>query len=127
MVLSVAANCNNTIVVINTVGPRLMESWIEKDNITAVLYGGLLGQESGFAIPDNGSDYPALICETTECDFTEGVYIDYRWFEERNITPRYEFGHDLSYPEFKISGRLPRWRSKGALIGSPFSSVFQLY
>ncbi|KAL4983845.1 glycoside hydrolase superfamily [Aspergillus falconensis] len=119
MVLSVAANCNNTVVVINTVGPRLVESWIENDNITAVLYGGLLGQESGFAISDvlygdvnpsgklthtigkNASDYPASICETTECDFTEGVYIDYRWFEAKNITPRYEFGHGLSYTTFR--------------------------
>ncbi|KAI9367037.1 glycoside hydrolase superfamily [Aspergillus egyptiacus] len=119
MVLSVAANCNNTVVVINTVGPRLMESWIENENITAVLYGGLLGQESGFAITDvlygdvnpsgklahtigkNASDYPASICETTDCDFTEGVYIDYRWFEAKNITPRYEFGYGLSYTTFK--------------------------
>ncbi|KAL4911422.1 hypothetical protein BDW74DRAFT_164913 [Aspergillus multicolor] len=119
MVTTVAENCNNTIVVINTVGPRLMESWIENDNVTAVLYGGLLGQESGFAISDvlygdvnpsgklthtigkNASDYPASICETTECDFTEGVYIDYRWFEAKNITPRYDFGHGLSYTSFK--------------------------
>lgn len=33
----VADNCNNTIVVINTVGARLMDQWIEDDNITAVL------------------------------------------------------------------------------------------
>ncbi|RDW93409.1 uncharacterized protein DSM5745_00731 [Aspergillus mulundensis] len=119
MVTTVAENCNNTIVVINTVGPRLMESWIENDNVTAVLYGGLLGQESGFAISDvlygdanpsgklthtigkNASDYPASICETTECDFTEGVYIDYRWFKAKNTTPRYDFGHGLSYTTFK--------------------------
>ncbi|KAL4938264.1 hypothetical protein BDV06DRAFT_231957 [Aspergillus oleicola] len=119
MVLEVANNCNNTIVVINTVGPRLMENWIEHDNVTAVLYGGLLGQESGFAITDvlygdvnpsgklahtigkNASDYPASICETAVCDFSEGVYIDYRWFDAKNITPRYEFGHGLSYTDFK--------------------------
>ncbi|KAL4922019.1 glycoside hydrolase superfamily [Aspergillus aurantiobrunneus] len=119
MVLEVAENCNNTIVVINTVGPRLMEGWIEHENVTAVLYGGLLGQESGFAITDvlygdvnpsgklthiigkNASDYPASICETTQCNFTEGVYIDYRWFDAKKITPRYEFGHGLSYTSFK--------------------------
>lgn len=118
MVLEVASNCNNTIVVINTVGPRLVEKWIENDNVTAVLYGGLLGQESGFAITDvlygdvnpsgklthtiakNASAYPASICETTNCNFTEGVYIDYRWFDARNATPRYAFGHGLSYTTF---------------------------
>ena len=118
MVLEVAANCNNTIVVINTVGARLMAKWLDNDNVTAVLYAGPLGQESGFAITDvlygdvnpsgklthtiakNASDYPASICETANCNFTEGVYIDYRWFEARNVTPGYAFGHGLSYTTF---------------------------
>ncbi|KAL4930303.1 glycoside hydrolase superfamily [Aspergillus undulatus] len=119
MVTEVANNCNNTVVIINTVGPRLMENWIEHDNVTAVLYGGLLGQESGFAITDvlygdvnpsgklthtigkNASDYPVGICETAVCDFSEGVFIDYRWFDAKNVTPRYEFGHGLSYTSFE--------------------------
>lgn len=29
LVQSLASNCNNTIVVINTVGPRLVDQWIE--------------------------------------------------------------------------------------------------
>ncbi|KAL5047908.1 glycoside hydrolase family 3 C-terminal domain-containing protein [Aspergillus fruticulosus] len=99
MVLSVAANCNNTVVVINTVGPRLVEN--SGFAIPDVLYGDV--NPSGkltHTIGKNASDYPASICETTECDFTEGVYIDYRWFEAKNITPRYEFGHGLSYTTF---------------------------
>jgi beta-glucosidase len=36
-------------------------------------------------------------------DFTEGVYIDYRHFIAKNITPRYEFGYGLSYTTFKYS------------------------
>jgi beta-glucosidase len=118
MVLSVAENCNNTIVVLNTSGPRVLDAWIENDNITAVLYSGLLGQESGNAIADvlygdvnpsgklihtiakNASDYPASVCTTTECDFSEGVYIDYRWFDANDIEPRYPFGHGLSYTTF---------------------------
>ncbi|KAF2639950.1 glycoside hydrolase [Massarina eburnea CBS 473.64] len=119
MVTTVASECNNTIVVINTVGPRLMEAWIDNDNVTAVLYGGLLGQESGNAIADvlygdvnpsgklintiakNESDYPATICYTADCDYTEGVYIDYRHFDKFNKTPRYPFGHGLSYTTFE--------------------------
>jgi beta-glucosidase len=111
LVTTVAENCNNTIVVINTVGPRLMEAWIENDNVTAVLYGGILGQESGAALVDvlygdvnpsgklintiakNESDYPVKICYTATCEFTEGVHIDYRYFDAYNITPRYPFGH----------------------------------
>lgn len=38
----VAKNCANTIVGINTVGARLVDEWIEHENVTAVLYGILL-------------------------------------------------------------------------------------
>jgi len=118
MVTSVASNCNNTIVVVNVSGPRVLDAWIENENITAVLYSGLLGQESGNAIADvlygdvnpsgrlihtiakNASDYPASVCEKAQCDFSEGVYVDYRWFDENDIEPRYPFGHGLSYTTF---------------------------
>lgn len=86
-----ASNCNNTIVVINAVGPRLVDRWIENENVTAVLYGSLLGQESGKSIVDvvygdvnpsgrfpytiarNESDYNVDICYTSQCNFTEGT------------------------------------------------------
>ncbi|PYH60676.1 putative beta-glucosidase D [Aspergillus niger CBS 101883] len=121
MVNTVADNCNNTIVIINTVGPRLMDQWIEHDNVTAVLYGSLLGQESGNSIVDilygdvnpsgrlihtiakNESDYNVKICYTAQCNFTEGVYLDYRYFDAHNVTPRYPFGHGLSYTTFSYS------------------------
>ncbi|CAI7571796.1 unnamed protein product [Penicillium bialowiezense] len=120
MVKRVAAQCKNTIVIINTVGPRLVESWIDHENVTAVLYGGMLGQESGHSIADvlfgdvnpsgklvhtigrNSSEYPAFTCYTAECDFSEGTYIDHRWFDKKNITARYEFGYGLSYTTFKF-------------------------
>jgi beta-glucosidase len=102
-------------VVINTSGPRVLDQWIENDNVTAVVYGGYLGQESGNAIVDvlygdvnpsgkltntiakNATDYPVSICDTAECDFAEGVQIDYRYFDANNISTRYPFGHGLSY------------------------------
>ncbi|PWY71349.1 glycoside hydrolase [Aspergillus eucalypticola CBS 122712] len=100
MVKTVADNCNNTIVVINTMGPRL--------NVTAVLYSSLLGQESGNSILDVSYGevnlsarltytIARMICDTKECDFTEGVYFDYRYFDAYNVTPRYESGYGLSY------------------------------
>jgi beta-glucosidase len=52
LVNEVVDNCENTIVVINTVCARLMDQWIEHDNVTAVPYGSLLGQESGNSIVD---------------------------------------------------------------------------
>lgn len=118
---TVAAACSNTIVVINTVGPRILDSWIENENVTAVLYSSLLGQESGNAIMDilygdvnpsgrlpytiakNESDYNVPICLTKQCNFTEGNYIDYKYFDAYNVTPRYEFGYGLSYTTFEYS------------------------
>ncbi|KAJ5085037.1 beta-glucosidase D [Penicillium argentinense] len=52
LVNEVAENCANTVVVINTVGARLVDLWIEHENVTALLYGNLLGQESGNSIID---------------------------------------------------------------------------
>jgi beta-glucosidase len=121
LINEVADNCDNTVVVINTVGARLVDNWIEHDNVTAVLYGSLLGQESGNSIVDvlygevnpsgrliytiakNESDYNVDICYTAQCNFTEGNFIDYRYFDAYNVTPRYEFGFGLSYTEFSYS------------------------
>ncbi|KAL4987983.1 putative beta-glucosidase D [Aspergillus falconensis] len=121
LINQVADNCDNTVVVINTVGARILDSWIEHENVTAVLYGSLLGQESGNSIVDvlygdvnpsgrlpytiakNESDYNVEICYTAQCNFTEGNYIDYRYFDAYNVTPRYEFGYGLSYTDFAYS------------------------
>ncbi|KAL1305765.1 hypothetical protein AAFC00_007343 [Neodothiora populina] len=121
LINTVASYCNNTIVVVSTTGVRLLDQWIEHENITAVLYSAPLGQESGNSIADvlygdfnpsgrltytiakNESDYPVEICETKQCNFTEGVYLDYRYFDKQNMTVRYPFGHGLSYTNFNYS------------------------
>lgn len=103
---------------VNVSGPRVLEAFADHENVTAIIYSGLLGQESGNAIADvlygvvnpsgklihtiakNASDYPASVCTDLECQFSEGVYVDYRWFDKENIEPRYPFGHGLSYTNF---------------------------
>lgn len=127
LVLNVAAKCANTIVVIHAAGIRLVDGWIEHPNITAVVLAHLPGQDSGaalvrllwgeanfsgklpYTLARKESDYTVLApCNdsattSTQCDYTEGVYLDYRAFDARNTTPRYEFGYGLSYTAFSYA------------------------
>ncbi|KAF1938552.1 hypothetical protein EJ02DRAFT_383412 [Clathrospora elynae] len=128
LIKNVSSLCNNTIVVIHSVGPVLVNSFYDSPNITAILWAGLPGQESGNAIADiiygrenpggklpftigsNAAEYgPDLIYEPTnghdspQDNFEEGVFIDYRAFDKQNITPIYEFGFGLSYTTFEYS------------------------
>ncbi|KAK8124726.1 glycosyl hydrolase family 3 N terminal domain-containing protein [Apiospora kogelbergensis] len=124
LVKNTAANCTNTIVVIHSTGIRTVDAWIDHPNVTAVLYAGLPGQESGHSIVDvlwgdvapsgklpftvakKETDYGHLLNATVtfdafpQQDFTEGLYIDYRAFDRDGVEPRYPFGHGLSYTTF---------------------------
>ncbi|CZR62599.1 probable beta-glucosidase precursor [Phialocephala subalpina] len=128
LVLNVASKCPNTIVVIHNAGIRLVDQWIENPNVTGTIMAHLPGQESGealvkilygdvspsgklpYTLAKNESDYrvyePCVAEEGVlfpQCDYTEGVYLDYRDFDARNITPRYEFGFGMSYTTFGYS------------------------
>ncbi|KAI1088101.1 glycoside hydrolase family 3 protein [Rostrohypoxylon terebratum] len=131
LIQNVAANCSNTIVVFHNAGVRLVDQFIDHPNVTALIFAHLPGQDSGraltsilygdvnpsgklpYSVPRNESDYGNLKNQTypdgiyelfPQSDFTEGVYIDYRAFDAKNITPRYEFGFGLSYTTFGYSG-----------------------
>ncbi|KAL7626501.1 glycoside hydrolase 3 [Parahypoxylon ruwenzoriense] len=129
LVLNVASKCANTIVVIHAAGIRLVDQWIDHPNITAAIIAHLPGQDSGealvkllygeagfsgklpYTLAKNESDYGVYApcnrgpSNTTDpqCDFTEGVYIDYRHFDEKDVVPRFEFGYGLSYTTFNYS------------------------
>nr|POE51658.1 putative beta-glucosidase m [Quercus suber] len=128
LVNNVAAKCTNTIVIIHNAGIRLVDAWIENPNITAVILAHLPGQDAGraltqilygdvspsgrlpYTIAKQASDYgslasPCLANKSTnpQCDFSEGLNIDYRAFLATNITPRYDFGYGLTYTTFHYS------------------------
>jgi len=128
LIQTVAAECNNTIVVLHTVGPVLVDDWYDHENITAIIWAGIPGQESGNAITDilygninpggktpftwgasrasYGTDVlyePNNGAEAPQDNFDEGIFIDYRHFDKANITPIYEFGYGLSYTTFSYS------------------------
>lgn len=149
LVKNVAANCSNTIVVIHNAGIRVVDAWIEHPNVTAVLFAGVPGQESGNAIADvlygdvnpsgrlpytvakQESDYGELLNSTVDesvpaflqSNFSEGLYIDYRAFDQKNITPRYEFGFGLSYTTFSYGSLSIEAVSNGGLAAFPSPSV----
>lgn len=56
-----------------------------------------------FTIGRNAQDYDAnaYYNETRapypNTTFSEGVFIDYKYFDKQNTTPLYEFGYGLSY------------------------------
>ncbi|MCJ1264141.1 hypothetical protein MMC22_004012 [Lobaria immixta] len=128
LIQNVSANCNNTIVVLHTVGPVLLGNYSDHPNITAILWAGLPGEQSGNSIADvlygrvnpsaklpftlgkSREDYGTDLLYTPnegtgapQVNFTEGNFIDYRAFDNADITPVYEFGYGLSYTTFAYS------------------------
>jgi beta-glucosidase len=128
LVTTVADNCPKTIVVVHSVGQIDMEAWVDHPNVTAILWASLPGQESGnslvdvvygtvnpngrlpFTIARNVSDYSSRVVFTPNNgnstpfdDFSEGLLVDYRAFDARNITPRFEFGFGLSYSNYTVN------------------------
>jgi len=126
LVTYVASLNPNTVLVIHTVGAVILEEHKNNPNITAILWAGLPGQESGNAITDvlygkvnpqaktvftwgkSREDYGVDVIYTPVEDplqltFSEGNFIDYRHFDKYNIEPTYEFGYGLSYTTYKYS------------------------
>ncbi|KAK8245476.1 beta-glucosidase-like protein [Phyllosticta capitalensis] len=128
LVNNVATNCSNTVVVVHSAGVRLVDAWIDNPNVTAVVFAGTPGQESGHSLIDllygdvtpsgklhytvakQEADYGSLLNPTIsddwfpQSDFDEGLYIDYRAFDSKlNVTPRFEFGFGLSYTTFSYA------------------------
>jgi beta-glucosidase len=78
--------------------------------IADVLFGRVNpGAKLPFTMGKKRSDYGTDVLytpnqEVPQYNFQEGVFIDYRGFDHRNVTPVYEFGFGLSYTTFNYSG-----------------------
>jgi beta-glucosidase len=112
LVKAVAGVNKNTIVVVNTVGPILLEAFADLPGVKAIVWAGLPGEEAGNGLVDvlygsvspsgklpyttakAAADYGNSIQASSD-NFAEGVFIDYRHFDKSNIAPRYEFGFGL--------------------------------
>ncbi|KAK4193133.1 putative beta-glucosidase M [Podospora australis] len=129
LIKHVADQCNNTIVIFHNAGIRLVDQFVDHPNVTALIFAHLPGQYSGkalvsllygksnpsgklpYTVARNESDYAVLGPDLPEgifkkfpqSNFTEGVFVDYRHFDAKNIAPRYPFGFGLSYTTFNYS------------------------
>lgn len=130
LVQKAAEKYDTVIVVVQTVGPILVEEWIDLPSVKAVLFQHLPGQEAGesltsvlygdespsghlpYSIVKKEDDLPESLdivgfqLGQPQDTFSEGLYIDYRYLNKQKISPRYPFGHGLSYTSFDYSATI---------------------
>ncbi|KAK7701360.1 glycoside hydrolase 3 [Diaporthe eres] len=141
LVQAVAAANKNTIVVVQSVGPVILENILALDGVKAVVWAGLGSQESGNALVDilygstnpsgklpytiakSATDYGTAVTSGDD-SFAEGLYIDYRHFDRANIAPRYEFGYGLSYTNFTYSKLTVTSTATGSVAGAEVSQLY---
>jgi beta-glucosidase len=140
LIKAVAAANKHTVVVLNNGGPVLVKSWIDK--VPVVLDAGFPGETGGRALaailfgdadpsgklvdtygvrredyPDYGN-FPGVNGKVV---YKEGIYVGYRAFDKRHITPMFPFGYGLSYTKFKYSGiklSTNKWNTRGRIVVS---------
>lgn len=123
LIEAVARTNPHTVVVLNTGGPILMpwlahvpalvESWYpgqeDGNAIAAVLFGDV--NPSGklpMTFPMHAADVPASTPTQypgidDQAQYSEGVFVGYRYYDAHNITPLFPFGYGLSYTTFSYS------------------------
>lgn len=72
---------------------------IEKDFSHSPAYGYNKGEELYVGWNGEGEEAHPVY----DVDYEEGVFVGYRWFENKGIMPLYPFGHGLSYSKFELS------------------------
>ncbi|KAI0165096.1 glycoside hydrolase family 3 protein [Hypoxylon sp. FL1284] len=126
LIQAVAEANPNTVVVIHSVGPVLIDHIKTNPNVSAIVWAGLPGQESGNALADvlygavnprartpftwgkAAADWGVMTLvnstePTPQQDFAEGVFLDYRYFDREELEPSFEFGFGLSYADFEYA------------------------
>jgi beta-glucosidase len=122
LIAAVAAANPKTVVVFNAGAPITMP-WV--DQVAAVVEAYYPGLENGNAVasvllgdvnpsgklpvsfPVRLEDSPAFINASypgcREVNYGEGIFVGYRYYDKKDVTPLFPFGHGLSYTTFAYS------------------------
>ncbi|EAQ85871.1 hypothetical protein CHGG_07124 [Chaetomium globosum CBS 148.51] len=153
LIKHVADRCGNTVVVLHNAGTRLVDQFVDHPNVTALIFAHLPGEASGravvsllygesnpsgklpYTVARNETDYAVLgpdvagewdrFARFPQSNFTEGVFLDYRHFDAKNIKPRYEFGFGLSYTTFGYDNLVVEKVAEGKFGEYPTGQVVQ--
>lgn len=124
----VSGHYKNFIVIVNA-GGVIDVSFLDKIHVSALVYFVQGGEEGGNALADvlsgaenfsgklatswayrfedlpSNNTYSYLGGDKYNQDYTEGIYVGYRYFDTFGVKPRYCFGYGLSYTSFAITGQ----------------------
>ena len=120
LIEAVAAVNKNTVVVLHNGSPvempwadkaaAILEMYLGGQGVgaatDALLYGeanpsGHLAESFPFRVQDNPS-YLNFNTDPETCNYAEGVYVGYRYYDSKEMPVRFAFGHGLSYTTFRI-------------------------
>ncbi len=136
LIVAVAAANPLSVVVLN-VGAPVSMPWV--DQVAAIVEAYYPGMENGNAVADvllgkvNPSgklpvtfpvrleDSPAYINASypgcREVNYGEGIFVGYRYYDMKDVTPLFPFGHGLSYTSFAYSDlQLPKKVKNGEKV-----------
>ena len=121
-VIEALAAANPNFVVSLVSGNAVAMPWVDK--VPSILQAWYLGSEAGnaladvvfgdvnpsgklpFTFPKQLTDSPAhqpgmTFPNRSKVTYEEGIFVGYRWFDEKDIEPLFAFGHGLSYTTFE--------------------------
>jgi len=120
--IEAVSNVNSNVAVVLMNGAAITMPWADK--VKAIVEALLGGQAGGGAIADAlagkinpsgklSETFPARLEDTPsfpdfparnkEADYAEGIFIGYRYYDTRKLTPLFPFGFGLSYTTFAYS------------------------
>ncbi|RKI39680.1 beta-glucosidase [bacterium D16-51] len=140
------------VLILNVGAPvELTDILQEAENIRAILYISLPGQEGGHAAADvllgkaapggrltttwakHYEDYPSsenygyLNGNLDKEEYKEGIYVGYRYFDSFGIQPLFPFGYGLSYTDFSMQFEGLRVVGTGIEISVSVKNIGELY